>query len=71
MEWLPIETSPIKTPILITDGNIVTVAILDECGDHPKWMYGYGFSGWEWDYDFSYEEATHWMLLPPLPSSQC
>lgn len=66
-EWQPIETAPTKTPILITDGKVITVTILDQCGNEPKYMYGYGFSGYEWDYDFLIKEATHWMLLPEPP----
>ena len=67
MEWLLIETAPTKTPILITDGKIVTVTVLDQCGDDPKHMYGHGFCGHEWDYDFTIQQATHWMLLPVAP----
>ena len=69
MKWQPIETAPTKTPILITDGHIVTVTTLDECGCDHKWMYGHGFSGYEWEYDFSTKQATHWMLLPDPPSN--
>ena len=67
MKWQPIETAPTKTPILITDGNIVTVTILDKCGDDPKWMFGHGFRGYEWEYNFDSKQATHWQPLPEPP----
>lgn len=72
MEWKPIETVPTDTPILITDGKIVTVTVLNvtvlnKCGDDPKWMHGHGFSGYEWQYDFMINQATHWMPLPQPP----
>ena len=69
MDWQPIETAPLKTPIIITDGKTVTVTILNSIGPYPKQMFGHGFGGDEWDYDFEFEQATHWMSLPAPPSS--
>lgn len=67
--WLPIETAPKKTPILMTDGSIVTAATIDQCGGYNT-MLAHGFGGYEWDYDFRHEEATHWMPLPAPPTSE-
>ena len=69
MKWQPIETAPTKKPILITDGKIVTVTILDMCGDDPKWMFGYGFGGYEWEFDFDFKSATHWKKLDEPPTA--
>lgn len=67
-EWQPIETAPIKKPILITDGTIVTVTYLETWGDVVD-MFGHGFSGYEWDYDFDVSDATHWQPLPDAPNT--
>jgi hypothetical protein len=66
--WQPIETAPTKTPILITDGKIVTVTQLITLSGHMT-MNGHGFSGWEYEYDFRYGEVTHWMPLPAAPTT--
>lgn len=67
MEWQPISTVPAGTPILITDGEIVTVTVLGPCGKTEKWMFGHGFGGYEWEFDFQTDQATHWMPLPEPP----
>ena len=58
------EPQPFDTGILVSDGEIVTVArFVDSLG----WM-GHGWSGYEWDFDT--EDFTHWMPLPDSPEDQ-
>ena len=66
-QWQPIETAPMKTPILVTNGKEVTVTLLSQLRDKVC-MCGAGFDGVEWEYDMQYDEITHWLALPPLPS---
>lgn len=52
--------------VLITDGNIVTVAERSSvCGD--IWWDGHYFSGYEWEWDFDTRDITHWAKLPLPP----
>lgn len=73
MEWIKFED---KLPenekaILITNGEIVTVATFDaKAYSYPERMAffdGHGFSGYEWDWLFDENSITHWMPLPEAP----
>jgi len=68
---------PLDVGILITDGKIVTVAMIVKLWrDKPVTnlcgldMSGYGFCGYEWEYDFDITKITHWALLPDMPNKK-
>lgn len=75
MEWISVKDRlpKWKEGVLVTDGNVVTVASLDYWDGWPKWWDGHGFSGYEWEFDFSnnFEDGkvTHWMPLPNPPAA--
>ena len=68
MEWQPIDTIPLRTPVLITDGEYIVVAERHYYSREDA-FYSYGFDGHDWDWVFNEDNVTHWMPLPELPDS--
>jgi len=66
-QWQPIETAPMNTPILVTDGKVIVVVECElVCG--KPFLAGVGFGGYEWDFDFEWKDLTHWMPQPNMPN---
>jgi len=68
MEWIPIEKegTPIDVGILITDGKIITCAVVRSVNNN-KYIYPHEYSGYDCECDLDYKEITHWANLPMLP----
>lgn len=66
MTWKPISTSPLNTPILVTDGEIVTITNLRK-ESYGMRMQCVGWGGYEWEYDIDYKDLTHWTEVPLPP----
>lgn len=63
MEWQPIDTAPKDgTFVLITDGETIEVARTLGSG----WIAS---DGADFDYGRWDEHLTHWMPLPPAPTT--
>lgn len=69
--WVDVkdEKPPFKKGILITDGNHILCAELEDWGNGDYWIspYKYGSYSGEWDEDLR-GKITHWMELPELPN---
>ena len=57
MQWKTINTAPIDTPILITNGKTVTTVVLKI------------INGVTYQYHFKFHDATYWMELPIPPQN--
>jgi len=69
MDWKPIDSAPRRTPILVTDGQVVVVLERgSSAGD--DWPDPVGFGGYEWEWDFNWCDLTHWMPVPALPKTE-
>lgn len=68
--WIPIKDKLPEedTPVLVTDGKIISVAQLELFGDRKSiWWDIVGCEGVESESYFDHEKVTHWMPLPKLP----
>jgi hypothetical protein len=67
--WMPIETAPKDIPILVTDGKVIVVLLIGECGqqDYPDPV---GCDGYDFEWDFDWKDVTHWMPLPEAPNTK-
>ena len=71
-EWISLESQIPEhgVGVLVTDGETVVVASIDNSTKFPgykHWWDEVGFSGYEWDWDFNTNDITHWMPLPSPP----
>jgi hypothetical protein len=72
MQWQPIETAPRDgTAVLLTDGFDVAVARWEDTGmrfQNLAWVVSRYIDG-EYNSTVDFDDPTHWMPLPPKPSS--
>jgi len=66
--WISIKAKlpPDNIGVLVTDGTVVTAASYSHRYD--LWS-GHEWDGYEWEFYFDITAITHWMTLPPPPSS--